>query len=216
MSNNYISPYYDTNRSMKMQPTHRTVPQDMYTTLSTSTTAPDSPMVVLNPYDRTYKWFHNAFNQYKLHPNQSTARGYHTINTAYGEAPIQTQIQRSCSGYNESRAMIDDMRRQPNSRNRLLTTEVERELVLKHLEKSNANPRVIEEVRQDFYRRDMERQNRPLVTDVERQQLNSRNLELTTEVERQLVLKHLEKSNVNPRVIEEVRQDFHRRDMERR
>ena len=107
-------------------------------------------------------------------------------------------------------------RRELNSRNLELTTEVERELVLKHLEKSNANPRVIEEVRQDFYRRDMERQNRPLVTDVERQQLNSRNLELTTEVERQLVLKHLEKSNVNPRVIEEVRQDFHRRDMERR
>jgi hypothetical protein len=173
-------------------------------------------MVVLNPYDRTYKWFHNAFNQYKLHPNQSTARGYHTINTAYGEAPIQTQIQRSCSGYNESQAMIDDTRRQLNSRNLELTTEVERQLVLKHLEKSNVNPRVIEDVRQDFHRRDMESQNRSLVTEVERRQLNSRNLELTTEVERQLVLKHLEKSNVNPKVIEEVRRNFHRRDMERR
>jgi hypothetical protein len=151
-------------------------------------------MAVLSPYDRTYKWFHNAFNQYKLHPNQSTARGYHTINTAYGEAPIHTQTIRTCSGYNESRAMIDDKRRELNN------LEVERELVLKHLEKSNVNPRVVEEVRQDFHRRDMERQNRPLVT----------------EVDRQLVLQDLKKRNVNPRVVEEVRLNVHRRHMERR
>lgn len=100
MSNNYISPdsrYYD-NRPMNMQPTHRAAPQFMYETLVTSTTSPDAPMMVLNPHDRTYKTFINAFNNYKLHPNQSSAGGYHTINTAYGEAPMQTQIQRSCSG----------------------------------------------------------------------------------------------------------------------
>lgn len=99
MSNNYISPYYDNNRSMQMQPTHRTVPQDMYNTLSTATSSPNSPMMVLNPYDRTYKWFSKAFNNNKLHPNQSSVHGYYNINTAYGQAPLQTQIMRPCSGY---------------------------------------------------------------------------------------------------------------------
>lgn len=71
-----------------------------FKTLGTMTSAPFSAMYVLDPFDRTYKKFIDAFNNNMLHPNQNEAlnRNYYTINSAYGEAPLKTQTLRSCSG----------------------------------------------------------------------------------------------------------------------
>ena len=70
-----------------------------YKHLDTMTSKPNAPMSVLNPYDRTYRTFINAFNNNLLHPNQSSnPQNYYTIDSAYGQSPLKTQTIRSCSG----------------------------------------------------------------------------------------------------------------------
>jgi hypothetical protein len=77
-------------------------PANFYTSMAGSTTSPNSPMMVLNPYDPPTKAFYQAFNSGLLNPYQNAPvilpRPYYTISTAYGPPPVQTQIQRSCSG----------------------------------------------------------------------------------------------------------------------
>jgi hypothetical protein len=76
---------------------------NFYTTMVGSTTSPNAPQMVLNPYDVPTKAFYQAFNAGLLNPYQNSPqilpRPYYTISTAYGPAPVNTQIQRGCSGF---------------------------------------------------------------------------------------------------------------------
>ena len=83
-------------------------PQNFYAHYPNTTTAPNSPMHVINPYDKPTMNFFNGFNAGRLNPNQNNreilSRPYYTINTAYGcgnpggPSPMNTQIQRTCTG----------------------------------------------------------------------------------------------------------------------
>ena len=82
--------------------TYSQQPSNFYTSLNGSTSNPNAPQMVLNPYDPPTKAFYQAFNAGLLNPYQNSpmilTRPYYTINTAYGPSPVQPQIQRMCTG----------------------------------------------------------------------------------------------------------------------
>ena len=77
-------------------------PANFYTSMAGSTTSPNAPQMVLNPYDPPTKAFYQAFNSGLLNPYQNSPeilpRSYYTINTAYGPPPVHSQIKRTCTG----------------------------------------------------------------------------------------------------------------------
>ena len=74
-----------------------------YLPLNETTTEPNAPQMVINPYDKPYRVAITAFRtKGLLNPNQDTkeslARNYYKLDSAYGETPEQTQTSRSCTG----------------------------------------------------------------------------------------------------------------------
>jgi hypothetical protein len=75
--------------------------QKVYATMSKTTSNPNSPQLVLNPNDISYRVHQRAFDSGKLHPNQDIVVGaYHSISTAYGADPIRLYTTRGCTSSN--------------------------------------------------------------------------------------------------------------------
>jgi hypothetical protein len=90
--------YADGRYGMYMQPPT----QSFYTSYDGITTDPEAPQMVMNKFDPAYAQVQNAYDNGLLNPNQNTeeilGRNYYTLETAYGETPINPQAVRSCTG----------------------------------------------------------------------------------------------------------------------
>lgn len=92
--------YHGTNPNDYDFPTAAPAPR--YRSLASSTRAPNSPVVTINPFDPPFQVFTNAYNSGHLNINYNDvvarATGYYGINTGYGKDPINLYANRTCTG----------------------------------------------------------------------------------------------------------------------